>query len=554
MRATEGYLILIINDMDEQSKIGVRYGLFQHPEWRGLDQARQIKSLSEVYGIGQQARELLARQTATSQWRGFAIDKLVPGQEYRAFFSLSVAKALDADFIKRRQQKGLNVTLRAMFIPKATTALGPADDMLASKVMMLDYVRDPNRIKIKYPTTPAYYHRNVPQRFTYHVEFENKGTGPARRVEIEIPWDETLDWNTIELVDWHPGRNEGCLRCPEGFIPEQDTTKSCFQIDYSRLRYEQRLVFIFHNIWLHGKKEEGVNRKKYTQGELTFSVKSNGVKRDLVSTRAKITFQGQNGLRDEVRTNRATKSWRHSALGLQAGMTSLAPPEGFSNDAEGYLDRFTLGAYYQNTALKTGLGWGFSLDYAPFGFSSRIAEHTVLPTGQIFLQLQREQVEMSVLAAQAQVNFRLGGWLSAGVGGGPWLPLTGNGQISVKVFDYTTIWSEGIWLNFLEQSPLSTEQFEQIFELPSIYSGQTNSHFGLLGSESREGVIFGEDLSSRPKLGGTAHWYAEAGPLNGLALGVRQSFYRLPCAYKESTMSFSYVQLYLRFKLFTQKP
>lgn len=554
VRATEGYLILIVNDMLEQSKIGVRYGLFQHPRWRGLDQARQIRSLSEVYGIGQQARERLEGLTTANQWRGFAVGNLVPGQECRAFFSLTVTKALDAAFIKRRQQKDLNVTLQAMFIPKATIGLGPADKMLASKAMMLDYVRDPNRITVKHPAGPAYYHPQVPQRFTYQVEFENKGTGAARRVEIEIPWDETLDYNTIELIDWRPGRKEGCLRCPEGFAPNQDTTKSCFQIDYSRLQSEKRLVFVFHNIWLHGKKEEGVNRKKYSQGELTFSVKSNGVKQDRTSTRAKITFHGQNGLRDDVRTNRATKGWRHGAWGVQAGMIGLRPPEGFRNDAEGFLDRVALGLYYHNTPLRTGLGWGLSLDYAPFGFSSRVTEPTQLPDGQLVLQLQREQVEVSVLTAQVQLNARLGGWLSAGVGGGPLLPLTGNGRVSAKVFDYTTVWNGGIWLSVLDRPSLSAEEFEQIFELPSIYSGQSNSRFGLLDSGSRDGVIFGEDINSSFKLGGTAHWYAEAGPLNGLTLGIRQSFYHLPCSYKGSTMRFSNIQLYLRFKLFTQKP
>ncbi len=288
LSTSDGYLLLFYNNEKELEDLEMDFPLFDITGYRNLESARVIRDHSQMRDIHSSIKENIRVMADGHDMQAFAVSGLDPGKEYRAFLSLEVANILDSTMIKNRQadlkkeknrvKNDLIVSIWGMFVPK-NVYLNERQIMDSSQ-LILDYVRDPNKIKVKKPKGFAYYHRKRPQEFVYEVKFQNKGTAPANRVDIEIPWNKNLDYNSVEIVGRSPGVVDHCGRCTKNNIPEADEERSCFLLDTSRLRSAGVMVFSFYNIWLHGKKEAGVNKNRYTKGFLVFKTKGNRVKRN----------------------------------------------------------------------------------------------------------------------------------------------------------------------------------------------------------------------------------------------------------------------------------
>ncbi|MEL6698602.1 MAG: hypothetical protein AAFP89_20320 [Bacteroidota bacterium] len=102
---------------------------------------------------------------------------------------------------------------------------------------------------------------------TYKAHFQNIGTAPATRVDIDIPIDNKLQSGSFQLLDWSPK------------VPLRTQDLNCAD-EEPFLYYEVdcndpgKLHFSFHNVRIEGTKDQGADPRRPTTGWVKYKIKT----------------------------------------------------------------------------------------------------------------------------------------------------------------------------------------------------------------------------------------------------------------------------------------
>ncbi|MEO0582699.1 MAG: hypothetical protein AAF135_10785 [Bacteroidota bacterium] len=102
---------------------------------------------------------------------------------------------------------------------------------------------------------------------TYKAHFQNIGTAPANRVDIDIPIDDKLQAGSFQLLDWSPK------------VPLRTQDLDCAD-EEPFLYYEVdcndpgKLHFSFHNVQIEGTKDQGADPRRSTTGWVKYKIKT----------------------------------------------------------------------------------------------------------------------------------------------------------------------------------------------------------------------------------------------------------------------------------------
>lgn len=519
----EGFLLLFFNQ-DRESNLNI--SPFSFPEegdarkYYGEQEVDLYKVLNHN-DLPSEAIRLAEEKSFNHDVLAFECPAAVSGRSRRLFISLKSNEHLGRVVFKKKQKK-VDVSIKAMWIPKASGF--DADRQLQTYTLTLLNVHDPNKMTVR-PRT-ANYKKGSPQELEYEVQFQNKGRRAAREVTIEIPWSRNLSYSSVEVVGRNPDQWE-CRECPKEFDPYQDRF-SCFKIDTTSRRVEGKVLFTFYNISLHGTKEDGVSKNKYTKGNLVFRVKSNDEKQDLTSTRASIIFEGAKPLK----TNRVRTEWRQKTLGLRPSY-NMGGDIGILSRSDNILKQFNLGVYLQNAPVKTGMGWGVEAGFNNADYQSSLVLDGGIPHSE------HRSLQFSLLDVKGEVFYQLGGTFKFGAGGGLSTLLSGSLEASAER------------TQFYVPPMLDTANPPPIVIIQNTFSGSALSRAGLLVANS-EGSLFNQPLSMDTFSGWFASFHVEAGLLNTLSAGLNYEYRHYPKFYSGECSSYSNFQLFLRFKLFAK--
>ncbi|MDX1477672.1 MAG: PKD domain-containing protein [Saprospiraceae bacterium] len=534
--ASTGYVVLCYNSIVQQRNLKLRFQpLAFRPGEERLYSAEPLAAVipTQLSGISESARSYVSQLINEYQVKGYVCE-VSPGQETRLFATLGASSALDTTIIKGKKG-ALNIVIKAVWIPKGVAF--DAGTMVDNYPMQLLSVHDPNKLRIARPAGAAFYNRRYPQWLEYEIHYQNKGGRPVKQLDIEVPWDRNLDYRTIEVLTRDPDI-ESCPVCPPDVDP-RSMISSCFAVDTSAVSTSGLVTFSFYNVMIHGKNEGGVGGGKYTRGFVRYRVKSNHERIDHQRSVARIIFEGG----EPLLTSPDRKKWRHKYFGIKGGRNFSAQLDGFESVDDEVGRWYNAAFMYKNTPVYHGLGYGFELGSAGFGF--RVWSVDFAPQMETF-ELSDEIIDIRTLDLQLQGEVRLAGAVSAGIGAGLTVPLKGEGQL-LSGRPFSDELQQIDW--DLAQEPDRITQAD--LDRMKTYNGEyleATSGFGLF--DAKEQVQFGDlDINSKTSLGTIVSGQIEAGFLNGIAAGGRYVLRIYPDAYKEQCMKLRNAELYLRIKL-----
>ena len=539
--STGGYLLFLHNDQRELESLDLKFDplVYQYNTER-LFQASKMNSPfpDEWTGISPTTKDYVYSLLDDYEVEAFECD-LQPGKDNRVFLSITAASALDTNVIRGKKGK-LEVSIVAVWIPRNRTF--DADLMVDVHKLEILSVHDPNKLSITKPRNVAYYHPRKSEELEFRIDFQNLGGRPVKQVDIIVPWNENLDYRTINVVSSDPDQ-KSCPPCPPDFIPGQ-SSQSCLKLDTSMTRLNDSVTFRFHNISLHGKNEPGLGGGKYTKGHVTYRVKSNKKTVDKTSSRAQIVFLGG----DPLVTGYDHKKWRHKSIGLKLGRNYNARLNGFDSVEEELMHWYNIGVFFKNAPVRTGIGYGAELSSAGFAFRAWDVDATNRSIDDI--RLTQERIDLKTLDMLFHTEVRFRGLIVAGIGGGLSIPVIGKGELTYRRPNYVYLTDEHM-MYLADSSGITPEAFDELFAVPGD-SLEATSNFGIFSS--REEVNFaGLTLKSGPSLGGMVHSYVEAGLLRSIALGLRYDFRIYPKLYKQECAKIRNAEVYLRVKLWSLK-
>ncbi|MEN0046487.1 MAG: PKD domain-containing protein [Bacteroidota bacterium] len=557
--ANQGYLIFLYNSDQEQKASKLSFSPLTYKYNPRLHGAKKMNAIEPTnMSIREKAKLYLLNQLNEEGCSAVGFEcSGKPKEIQRVFLTISASPALDTIILKKKKDE-LITTLKAVFVPK--NAGFDADKMSDSYRLKMLSVHDPNKLEVL-PRNVVLYNRAKPQKLIYTVHFENKGGKAAERVILKVPWDQNLDRSSIEVLDRDPKETSVCPNC--NTLPNYDPvsgSKSCFEMDTTQA---DTVYFTFHNVLL--KREKGIGGREFAQGYVKFKVNSTSEKKDVTELAAKIVFEGG----DEFETNTVRNQWKHQGIGLKIGRNiggggnydrsyedeSFA---GFDRAYDDFQNWFNIGIYQRRNYVRNGwtLFAGWEASVAGFGFEHRRSDllfNDFEPTDRVTLE---ERISMQTLDLQAQTEYRIGGLLAVGAGGGLSIPLFGKGNFRGNIFsssDYEDF--TGTAEGFFDNDFIRTELFEESFQIEGQFRDEVESSFGLFNNRNQEdAIIFNEDVSSRFAIGGMMHWFIEGGLLSNVALGLRQDFRFYPNAYKQQCLKYNNFELYLRLNLVSASP
>jgi len=209
------------------------------------------------------------------------------------------------------QDTNATVGITAMLVPDNPSS-APETFQLDMQVVAS---HDPNRMLLK--------NRRINYRFmgkkkelTYHVQFQNTGKGPAKKISIGIAVPRQLNSTSIELKSMSPQ----CHWC--------DSVAYAGQSCIDTLRNGDSIYFVFKNIYLPGLQQDGVADKDSTKGYVEYSIRfKKKPKKIPFSTQAAIVFDRN----EPVITNRATARFiKGLSPGIMVGYSALPSRGGYS--------------------------------------------------------------------------------------------------------------------------------------------------------------------------------------------------------------------------------
>lgn len=405
--AADGYLFLFYNREDR--KIG--FDPLVYESARLHDSKKLSNTYNSLPGLTNSAKNYLNNLVGQRYDYELFSCKKAPNESGRIFLTLRASNALDTIILKKRKSV-MKTELKAVFIPRGRQF---SDIMVDNYLMKMASVHDPNRMRILEPRQNAVYHKRNLESFTYEVEFQNEGGRAVPQVNIEVPWNANMDMSSIVVLDRSPNKKE-CPECPEDFNPALDSM-SCFEVKTDRL---DQAEFVFYNVMVHGKREQGIGGKKYTKGFVKYQVESNKRKDNTTKAEATILFKGG----EPFTTKPDRKNWVHKGFGVRFGRNFGANLEGFEARDSLFKHWNNIGLYYRTTRVKSGVRLlaGGEVSLAGYSFVaknatpvSQIDDDDFFDTDAIFT---REEIDLQVLDLQVQAEVRWKEVIGGGVGAG----------------------------------------------------------------------------------------------------------------------------------------
>ena len=461
---------------------------------------------------------------------GFECANLVPGEERRLFFTLEASKNLGQIIARLKSEKKVQTNIRVLWIPDGL----PLQDQRTKGIFPLDIVpvHDPNKIIVR--PRVAFFNPKDQTDPIYKVKFENIAEGIVREMVVSIPWDKTLNVDSLRLKKvspdvtiCYPGHNHANSPFP------------CMDIDTSDARHGGQLHFNFHKIYLVGTKTEDF-KNSMAQGFIEFTAQRNNRWRDRTTLSAVIGFEHES----PIRTNTAKTWWKQRAFGLKIGH-HLAFPDStnFINTAK-FPNTLYPGVWYQHTPLNTGIGFGLEAQAMPFYLEDYNIYYFRTDTFS-YIAARKDVLDMKNLEVNAILKYQIGSVLSIGVHGGVNFPLFAQGK------NYSFRFPEN-------NAPIVRDNRDNIdvletYRLFSIYKKDfpdktTTQRFGWFQKATdEEGFV---PMRSQRTLGISAGFSAEAGLGSALMVGYRQNYRFLPKSYLMQNMSLSNSEVYVKIRLF----
>jgi len=227
-----------------------------------------------------------------------------PGEEKFVFMDLHTLPGM-------LQDTNATVGITAMLVPD-NPALSPETFQLDMQVVAS---HDPNRFLLK--------NRRINYRFmgkkkelTYHVQFQNTGKGPAKKISIGIAIPRQLNTASVGLKNMSPV----CHWC--------DSVTHEGQSCIDTIRRNDSIYFVFKNIYLPGMQQEGVTDKDSTTGFVEYTIRfKKKPKKIPFSTQAAIIFDRN----EPIYTNKATARFiKGLSPGIMVGYSALPTRGGYS--------------------------------------------------------------------------------------------------------------------------------------------------------------------------------------------------------------------------------
>lgn len=212
----------------------------------------------------------------------------------------------------------------------------------------------------------------VDKRLEYRVDFQNVGEASATTVSVAVDWPSYFDKESVEILEYSPL-----------FTSDQQSLELAhvFEMD----KKQENIVFYFRDIELRGTKEEPKPIKKLTKGHVIFSVKidesivEKKYDKDKlikgydipakISTRAYITFYGNTGKEDSLKTNRTytalTMRRRYLSVGRNFVGQDISTIVNSNPFTSGFIDNATFG-YGRTFAQVNKLSFNWDLQYNAF--------------------------------------------------------------------------------------------------------------------------------------------------------------------------------------------
>ncbi len=536
----EGYLLFFYNSEKEKKALNLPfYPLTYARDSERLPSANKMVSVipSQMTGISEEAKSYVSALQNEYQYKGFHCT-IEPGSVDRVFLTVAANVALDTTIIKGKRG-ALNINLKSVWIP--INVQFDINTMVQNYALQMLSVHDPNRLRIIRPYGPAYYSQKDPETLEYLIEFQNKGGRAVKQVDVVVPMDRNLNYKTIKITRRDPDEIS-CPVCATDFDPAISTA-SCFQLDTSQTEATGDVVLRFYNVMIHGKNEAGIGKNKFTKGFIQYTIETNKKRMDFQFSRASIEFEGG----EVFVTKPDGKNWRHKSLGFKGGKNFGASLDGYEVLDDEISKWYNVAFVYKNAPLFQGVGYGVELGSSGFGFRSWSAEPAF---DMEAFELTEEVLDIKTLDLQAQIEYRIGGVVSGGIGAGFSVPISGKGNISYAVPD-SKFYTNDHWGYFQNPEQIDREVFEELNAL-SGFRDESFSKFGLFDN-AEPSKIGSTDITSKTKIGSIINGYIETGLLSGIALGGRYVFRVYPNSYKQQCLKVQNAEIYLRVNLSTMK-
>jgi len=178
----------------------------------------------------------------------FDFNDLAPGEKRNMFLSFKTTPEMIQD-------TSAIIKIRGVFVPDERSGSHQVKDV----EMEITTSHDPNKMAVN--DTRINYRFRKNKKLKYKIRFQNNGEGPASTIKLEVDVPPIIDKSTLEVLDMHPK----CAICPD----EQKVSYSCLDTLFS----EDKITFVFNNIYLPGSNQKGVNKYDSTKGFVKYSVK-----------------------------------------------------------------------------------------------------------------------------------------------------------------------------------------------------------------------------------------------------------------------------------------
>ncbi|MHA4812671.1 DUF7849 domain-containing protein [Flavitalea flava] len=288
-----------------------------------------------------------------------------------------------------------------------TAILVPDNPSLPPELYQLDMQvvasHDPNRMQLK-SRRINYRFMGKKKELTYHIQFQNTGRGPAKKISIGVAIPKQLNSQSIELKSISPA----CTRCDSVY-----NRQSCIDT----IRSNDSIYFVFRNIYLPGLNQEGVSDQDSTKGFIEYSIRfKKKPKKIPFSSRASIVFDKN----EPVLTNKATAKFiKGISPGIMVGYSALPTNGGYS--ARGPLQfGYVLAPYAPSRPFFQVEAFVGLLQQDQFTSNIVKDQRDTLIGGQVFIitgrssktTIQRNSFELTPL----HYRYNIGNWIGVGIG------------------------------------------------------------------------------------------------------------------------------------------
>ncbi len=250
---------------DAQAYASAAEGLLPSGKWSPyIVQMYLPKGSENQYGMAAEMTAASAKPVFGNA-EGWYFQNLAPGETRNLFVSLDASPQM-------LQDTNVVINFQAQ-IQDASGQLNETADLAISIVSS----HDPNYLAVD--KRRRSYRRVRKEKFKYEVHFQNEGDGPANKIRISVDLPEGLNPESLEVLDFYPD----CPICPKG----QPPVSSCLDTAL----YENRVEFVFYNIYLPGTKQAGVSKRDSTRGFVRYVLKpGKKTKKQKMKSRAAIYF------------------------------------------------------------------------------------------------------------------------------------------------------------------------------------------------------------------------------------------------------------------------